>query len=65
MSKNKKTILTAAQIQALPISIGEARKLLGNEVVNMSDEEVALQVLALNEMAIILYKNIDLHKMHL
>jgi len=65
MSKNKKIILTASQIQALPVSVSEARKILGNGVSNISDDEVALQVLALNELAIILYKNIDLHKLHL
>jgi hypothetical protein len=63
--KNKSQQLTASQLQALPISIGEARKLLGDDVQNMSDEEVAQLVLSVNELAILLCNNIDLHKMHL
>jgi len=66
MAPKKKTkLLTAVQLEALPISIGEARKLLGKDSLGTSDNEVAQQVLHLNEMAVIVYKNIDLHKMHL
>jgi hypothetical protein len=65
VSKNKKIILTAVQLQALPISIGEARKLLGNDALTMTDNEVALQVLTLNELAIFVSNNINFLKVHL
>lgn len=63
--KNKRKALTAAQLDSLPIPMGEARKLLGNDALKMSDEDVAFEVLSLNELAIFLTNNIDLHKMHL
>jgi len=64
VNKNSKK-LTAAQLQAMPISIGEARKLLGSEYHDVSDDEIASQILSLNEVAIFLFNNIDLRKMHL
>lgn len=56
--------MSAAQLQALPISIGEARKLLGPEAHTMSDDELMRQILYLNELAIFLSNNTNLHKMH-
>ena len=59
-----KNQLSAAQLQALPISIGEARKILGPEAHGLSDDELARHLLYLNDLAIFLSNNISLHKMH-
>ncbi len=63
--ENKKPQLSVAQLRALPISIGEARKLLGTEAHVMSDGDIAREILYHNELAIFLSNNINLHKMHL
>lgn len=44
--------LKAKQLEGLIISVGEARKLLGESANNLTDNDVALQVLALTEYAI-------------
>lgn len=63
--KNKRKPLKADQLQALPVSISEARKLLGGVARNMSDHDIVIQVLLLNEVAIFLINDINLRKMHL
>lgn len=61
---NKKKVkpLSAAQLTALPISIGEASKLLGPVTNNLSDEYIAQRILRMSEIARILTKAMDLHK---
>lgn len=44
--------LTAKQLDGLIISVGEARKLLGASANNLTDMQVALEVLTLTEYAI-------------
>lgn len=62
MSKNKKKSLRLAQLNALPISIGEARKLLNADKDSMSDENVARKILLLSELARMLIMTLDLQK---
>lgn len=61
---NKKKVkpLSAIQLNALPITIGEASKLLGPVTNNLSDEYVARKILLVSELARILTKTFDLHK---
>jgi hypothetical protein len=54
--------LKAEQLSALPISIGEARKLLGADQDTMSDDEVARKILLMSELARTLRFAFDLHK---
>lgn len=57
MSRKKRESPTAAELaEGLIISVGEARKLLGKDAQNMSDDEVALLVLELHEVAPTLLK---------
>ena len=58
--KNKK--LSATQLEALPITINEANKLLGPVTKNLSDDYIARRILYLSEIARILTKTLDLHK---
>lgn len=62
MPAMKRKKLTASQLQNLPISISEARKLLGSIAMNMSDDGVAYEILYLNEIAILLTNNMTLQK---
>lgn len=49
---------TAKQLaEGLIISVGEARKLLGAEYESLTDDEVALVILALSDVAPVLLKN--------
>lgn len=57
--KNKRKPLTALELKSLPISIGEARKLLGAENQSIDDEAIALLIMSLNELAIFTLKNIN------
>jgi hypothetical protein len=51
-SRNKQpSPLTPDLLKALPISIGEARKLLGSSASSMSDEDVAQEILRASELA--------------
>lgn len=54
--------LKAEQLRALPISVGEARKLLGANEDSMSDDEVARKILLMSELARTLRFAFDLHK---
>lgn len=65
MPKKKEQQLSALQQVALPIAVGEARKLLGPDAHTMSDDDIIRQVLLYNDLAIYLSNNMDLHKMHL
>lgn len=56
VAKNKEKRLTAAQLSALPISVGEARKLLGADE-TISDEDVAQEILLLTELARVAIKS--------
>lgn len=60
MSKIKEKRLTPAEMKALPISPGEARKLLG--IKDMSDDDVAREILLLSKLAQVLIKTLDLQK---
>jgi len=60
VSKNKGGQLTAAQLNALPITVGEARKLLGANKQDMSDDDVAQEILLLSGLARMLIKTMDL-----
>ncbi len=56
--------LTAQQLKGLIISIGEARKLLGADAKDLTDEDIAQQVLLLNEYAVHILKTLALQKNH-
>lgn len=58
----KKYKFTVAQLKALPISAGEARKLLGKNKQEMSDDDVARKILLLTELGKVLIKTLDLQK---
>jgi hypothetical protein len=58
----KKYKFTLAQLNALPISVGEARKLLGINKEDMSDDNVAQKILLVDELSRILIKTLDLQK---
>lgn len=58
----KKPKLTPTMLEALPISAGEARKLLGAASQNLSDEDVAREILLLSELARLLIQALDLQK---
>lgn len=63
MANNKKQKpLSAIQINALPITISEASKLLGPVTNNLSDEYIAQRILRMSELARILTKTLHLHK---
>ena len=63
MANNKKIKpLSAVQLGALPITIGEASKLLGPVTNNLSDEYIARRIIRMSELARILTKTMDLHK---
>lgn len=52
MSKNKCKAPSASELASgLIISVGEARKLLGKHAQNMSDDEIAMLILELHEIA--------------
>lgn len=52
MSRKKREGPTAAQLaEGLIISVGEARKLLGADALGMSDNEIAVLILRLHEIA--------------
>lgn len=58
--QNKK--LTAKQLSELIVPIGEARKLLGVSARDLTDEDVALQVLVLHKFAYNIIKSLNLQK---
>ena len=63
MANNKKAKpLSAIQLSALPITIGEASKLLGPVTNNLSDEYIAQRILRMSELARILRSTLHLHK---
>lgn len=63
MANNKKPKpLQAVQLSALPISVGEASKLLGPVTNNLSDGYIARRILNMSELARILTKTLHLHK---
>lgn len=62
VSKNKSKRLKVAQSQGLIVSIGEASKLLGVDGKNMSDDDVAWQILCLSQLATMLIKTMDLQE---
>ena len=63
MANNKKTKpLSAIQLSALPITVGEASKLLGPVSNNLSDEYIARRILHMSELARVLTKTLHLHK---
>lgn len=61
---NKKRFkpLTAAQLNALPITVSEASKLLGPVSNNLSEEYIAQRILSMSEIARILIQTLHLHK---
>lgn len=61
-SSKKRKPLSAVQLNALPITIGEASKLLGPVTNNLSDEYVAQKILLVSELARILAKTLYLQK---
>lgn len=63
MSKNKQR-LSASQLEGLPITISEARKLLGATANNLSDDEVAQHILCLHQLAISITKTLPLQENH-
>lgn len=56
----EKKHLTPALLNALPISIGEARKLLNADENSLADEDVAREILLQVEIARMLIKTMDL-----
>jgi Ca2+-binding EF-hand superfamily protein len=62
MTKNKTQELSADQLNGLPISIGEARKLLQSAGSKMSDEDVARKIMQMSEFGRIVLRALDLHK---
>ncbi len=52
--------LTPTELNALPISPGEAKKLLGASGQAMSEDDVARKILLLAELARVLVKTLDL-----
>ena len=58
-SKNKER-LTAAQIKGLLISVGEARKLLGADYNDMSDDEVARKIILLSDLGRVVMRTLCL-----
>jgi hypothetical protein len=60
MSNNKTQDFSAERLANLPISIGEARKLLLSESNKMSDEEVAQKIMQLCEFGRIVLRTLDL-----
>lgn len=61
MPKKRDRALTPDQLKALPIPIGEARKLL-NLKEDMSDEDVARLILRVSNLASLLIKTLYLQK---
>lgn len=64
LKNNKNDRVNAAQLSALPISIGEASKLLGPITNNLSNDYLAHRILLLSELARILTKTLYLQKQH-
>lgn len=62
MAKNKEKRLTPGQLKALPISISEARKLLGATQLSLSDDDVARKIFLLSGLGRILLSTLDLQK---
>lgn len=60
MVRNKRKRLSADQLDALPITVGEARKIAGIDTDNMNDEDLAWQVLYMSQLATMLVKAMDL-----
>jgi hypothetical protein len=58
----KKHKFKAVELMALPISVGEARKLYGARTQSMSDDEVAREIVLLSELGRVLVKTLDLQK---
>jgi AAA+ superfamily predicted ATPase len=60
-TKNKRRKLSAFQLQHLPISVWEAKKLLGSVTENMSDDDVAQKIILMSELGRLVMRTFDLH----